>query len=361
MTGSAAQPRRLAVMVVIARGGARGVPRAKVLSLLWPDADDDQGRRAIAQALYALRRDLGTDEAIVGTQVLRLNSDAVWCDVAEFEAALARGAGAEAVELYAGAFLDGFRLPGATEFERWADDERMLIEHRYHEALETLAKGADSRGQYDEATRWWRRRTASDPLNARMATSMMRSLAASGDVNSALQHARLFEALVAEELAMPADREVLALADALRRELSAAVAPRAMPADRPAQSIAVLPFAVLGKRDDAADARQCADGIAEEIISAILDLPQRRVIGRAASFALGTSPSLAALRELGVSHAIEGCVRRTESGLRVTVRLLDGGDGRALWWHRADCTGHDDLDAQEAVASLVANAVRGNV
>ena len=54
MAGSAAQPRRLAVLVMVARGGKRGTTRGKLLEVLWPDADDEQGRRVVTQALYAL-------------------------------------------------------------------------------------------------------------------------------------------------------------------------------------------------------------------------------------------------------------------------------------------------------------------
>ena len=124
LAGAAAQPRRLAILGVVARGGKRGVSRAKLLSLLWPDSTDEQGRRVITQALYALRRDLGNSDCIVGTQDLRLNHDAIWCDAEEFDAALSRGDRAAAATLYAGPFLDGFRLASAPEFERWADDER---------------------------------------------------------------------------------------------------------------------------------------------------------------------------------------------------------------------------------------------
>ena len=88
LTGAAAQPRRLAVLALVARGGERGVNRNKVLALLWPDADDAQGRRVLSQALYSLRRDLGNDECIRGTHDLRLNVEEVWCDVAQFERAL---------------------------------------------------------------------------------------------------------------------------------------------------------------------------------------------------------------------------------------------------------------------------------
>ena len=66
LSGSAIQPRRLAILALLARAGDRGVSRERILSLLWPDADDDRGPRALAQALYALRKDLGIEDLIPG-------------------------------------------------------------------------------------------------------------------------------------------------------------------------------------------------------------------------------------------------------------------------------------------------------
>jgi TolB-like protein/DNA-binding SARP family transcriptional activator len=356
LTGSAAQPRRLAVLVLIARGGARGTQRTRVVNLLWPDATDEQGRRAIAQALYALRRDLGHDDAILGTQVLHLNGEVAWCDLAEFEAALARGEQARAVEVYAGPFLEGFRLPGSPEFERWADDERTAIEHRFHEAVEGLAQSAEARREFDDAVRWWRRRSASDPLNARVAIATMRSLAAAGDRAAAVRHAGLFEALVAEELEMPADREVVALADSLRREVASAFTPAegVLPPSRP-RAVAVLPFSVLGvPSGESNPERDWSEGLAEEIIHSLLAVPSLHVIARTASFALGPSPTLSDLRALDVSHVVEGCVRRMHSGLRVTVRLMEAHEGRAVWWDRIDSSHADAHHVLEDIATRVA-------
>ena len=53
------------------------------------------------------------------------------------------------------------------------------------------------------------RRAADDPLNARVAVAMMKALAAAGDRAGALREARLFEALIVEELEMAPDREVI--------------------------------------------------------------------------------------------------------------------------------------------------------
>jgi len=371
MPGSVAQPRRLAVLVLVARGGHRGTTRAKLLALLWPDADEDQGRRVVTQALYALRRDLGHDEAIVGTQELRLNAEHVSCDATDFDTALARGDATKAAALYHGPFLDGFRLPRAPEFERWADDERAALRHRLHTALEGLAQDADQRGAHGESASWWRRRAADDPLNGRVAAALMRALAAAGDRVGALRHAAIFEALMAEELELPPDREVIELAERLRHEahtpvkspppsaMSVSGAARNVAANRTAPSVAVLPLALLGPNRVPEDYHGWSEELAEEIICALLPVADMRVFSRTASFALGIDPGLTMLRdELGASHAIEGSLRKTENGgLRVTLRLIETTEGHAVSWERFHCSA-EDVPAQERIAAEFAERVR---
>src|SRR5215207_7093690 len=154
--GAATQPRRLAVLALIARAGERGVTREKVLALLWPDSDEESARRALSQALYALRRDLHTDDVFLGVQELRLNPDVASCDVTEFETAFADRALERAADLYGGPFLDGFRLPGAADFDRWVDDERRALAQRHVELLERLARRVAERGDAAGAVTWWR-------------------------------------------------------------------------------------------------------------------------------------------------------------------------------------------------------------
>ena len=218
VAGAAAQPRRLAILALLARAGERGVTRDKILGYLYPDTEEDRARRTLANAIYALRRDLGSDESLLGGNDLRLNPDVVSCDVVEFEAALAAGELARAAALYEGPFLDGFRLAGAPEFERWADAQRTAIDHAYVGAVAKLARNAVAAGHHEEATAWWRKLTASDPLNARYATGLMEALVALGDRTGALRQARIYEALVEQELDLPPDRSVVELAQRLREE-----------------------------------------------------------------------------------------------------------------------------------------------
>jgi len=221
LAGAAAQPRRLALLAILARAGDRAVTREKLTALVWPDSDDERARRAITQSIYALRQELGADETIVGVKDLRLNPEVITSDVAEFTAAVRASRPEIAVSVYAGPFLDGFHFPGNDGFDRWADAERSVLLQEYLETLEKLAVAAETRGDHTTATGWWRRLSAKDPLSARYAIGVMRSLMAAGDKHGALEHARVHETLLEEQLDLPADRDVVALAARIRRELRA--------------------------------------------------------------------------------------------------------------------------------------------
>lgn len=141
--------------------------RDKILALVWPDADDERGPRTLAQALYALRKNLGSDDAITGARELRLDPAFVSSDASEFASAVSRGDDERAVALYVGPLLDGFNLAGAEEFARWVDQERASLASDYLRALESLARATRAKGDAHESVMWWRKLAAIEPLNAR--------------------------------------------------------------------------------------------------------------------------------------------------------------------------------------------------
>src|SRR6185436_6901550 len=169
------------------------------------------------QALYALRKDLGAEDAISGSKELSFDPALVSSDVSEFASAVARGDDERAVSLYQGPFLDGFHLSGANEFSRWVETERTSLAQEHSRALESLARSARAAGDTRGALGWWRKLAGLEPLNARVTVGLMEALAAAGDRAGAIQHARVYELLVEQELDLPPDRDVLALAEQLRR------------------------------------------------------------------------------------------------------------------------------------------------
>ena len=184
--------------------------------MLWPDEPDERARRSLNQAVYSLRRDLGGEDTLLGSKDLRLNLDLIQVDVIEFADAVEANDLDRALRIYAGPFLDGLYVPRATEFERWVESERAALAHEYASVLQRVASRATQQGNHADAAGHWRKLAATDPLNARIALSLMNALVAVGDVTGAIQHARLHEALLDQQLGLPPDKDVAALARQLR-------------------------------------------------------------------------------------------------------------------------------------------------
>ena len=245
VTGAASQRSRLALLAVLAAAGPAGVARDKLLALLWPESDDERARHALKQGVYALRRDLGNENAIAGTATLSLDASVVASDMREFDDAIARGEDAAAIAMYAGPFLDGVFIKAAPEFDHWAATERSRLERDHLDAIGRLARAAEAAGDAPTAVQWWRRGAAAEPVSGRVALSLMRALADAGDVSAAIQHARVHDAMVRGELDSPADDAVLAFAEELRRGayVPTARAPRSTPISTPAVPIVTSPEA----------------------------------------------------------------------------------------------------------------------
>jgi TolB-like protein/DNA-binding SARP family transcriptional activator/Flp pilus assembly protein TadD len=232
VAGRAVQGHRLALLALLALARGRPVARDRITALLWPENSTDRARHQLSDSLYIARSALGTDIIRSTGDDVVLNADAVTSDVATFERLLDEGALEQAVESFAGPLLDGFHLPDGGEFERWLDGERQRLAQRHTSALESLADGSETRGDYAAAEKWWRRLAAHDPYSGRVALRLMRALDAAGDRAGALRHARIHEALLREEFEAEPDPAVTAFAERIRVEPPARAVPeRAAKAD----------------------------------------------------------------------------------------------------------------------------------
>ena len=139
LSGPASQPRRLALLALLAAERSSGLSRERLVGFLWPDSDEDRGRHHLSQSMYVLRQALGPDAIASDGHLVRLDGSLVAADSREFVDALERGDLEAAIELYAGPFLDGFYLRGSPEFEQWADGIRQGLASDYAQSLESLA------------------------------------------------------------------------------------------------------------------------------------------------------------------------------------------------------------------------------
>src|SRR5215813_7733152 len=151
---------------------------------------------------------------------------------------------------------------------------------------------------------------------------------------------------------------------AVRQEQRSAAAVVTMPADMTRQplslpdkpSIAVLPFANMSGEPDQ---EYFADGMAEDIITALSRFRHLFVIARNSSF---TYKSQAVDikqvgRVLGVRYVLEGSVRKAGDRVRITGQLIDASTGAHLWADRFDGELKHIFDLQDDVTTRVVNAI----
>jgi adenylate cyclase len=121
-------------------------------------------------------------------------------------------------------------------------------------------------------------------------------------------------------------------------------------------SIAVLPF--MNMSDDR-ETDYFADGVVEDIITALSHVPRLFVIARNSSFTYkGRAVDVRQVgQELGVRYVLEGSVRRSGERLRLTGQLLDARDGTHLWAERFDSSIQDIFALQDEMTSSVVGAI----
>lgn len=236
LTGPVAQRHRLALLALLAMARGEAVARERVAALLWPESDADRARNSLKQAVHAIRRALGPDAILSAGDELRLNPSAVSCDAVAFLAAIDAGDPARAVDLWSGAFLDGFFLSNARQFEEWVDSARARLHAAFVAALESLATGAEAARDPAASVSWWRRLAAETPGNSRNTLRLMHALAATGDRAAAIRHGQVHTTLLREEFGAQPDAEVLALMDHLRAQ-----PPTPAPSQTPAPARARAP------------------------------------------------------------------------------------------------------------------------
>ena len=124
-----------------------------------------------------------------------------------------------------------------------------------------------------------------------------------------------------------------------------------------AASIAVLP---LANESGETGQQYFSDGISEDLITALSQLPGLKVIGRTSAFQFRDSKedSRSIGAKLGVAHLLEGSVRRSGDMVRVSAELIDTADGSAQWSERYDRPYKDLFALQDDITRAVAGALK---
>ena len=143
------------------------------------------------------------------------------------------------------------------------------------------------------------------------------------------------------------------------RFIGAVEQPETVPAPVPAvaDSIAVLPFVNLSSDREN---EFFADGITEEIINALAQIEQLRVVARSSAFSFkGRHIDPRAVgHQLNVKRILEGSVRRADNRLRITAQLIDVENGYHLWSERYDREMKDVFEIQDEIARSIAERLK---
>ena len=123
------------------------------------------------------------------------------------------------------------------------------------------------------------------------------------------------------------------------------------------RSIAVLPFVDMSQ---GRDQEYFSDGLSEELLNLLAQLPQLKVIARTSSFSFkGKEADVATIaRALKVAHVLEGSVRKSGNTLRVTAQLVRTSDSTHLWSQTYDRELTDVFKVQDEIAAAVVDALK---
>ena len=105
------------------------------------------------------------------------------------------------------------------------------------------------------------------------------------------------------------------------------------------------------------------DGVAEDIISMLSRVPDLKVVARNSSFTYKGQPVDVRKvgEELGVTHVLEGSVRKDADRLRIVAQLVDAKTGEHVWAERFDRSGTDPWALQDEVTEKIVAALVGDI
>ena len=197
-------------------------PRSALAGRLRPDVAEESARKTLRNALYELRRALGSDAVAVDGDRIAL-ADSISVDLQEFRRRLAAGELEAAAATSRGDLLAGFDGDWAL---------RARDEHAAELAglLDTLAGREEEAGDLAAAVAWARRRLEVEPLAEAAHRQLIRLLALAGDRPAALAAAGAMSERLRSELGIPPSAETRMLVEDVRRGRMARPAAGSAPA-----------------------------------------------------------------------------------------------------------------------------------
>lgn len=405
-----------ALLSYLAIHANRPQPRERLMALLWGDRDDKQARQSLNHALRAIRKLAEPDgNSLIESdgEIVMLRGEALVSDAARLRE-LVDSRPSEAAALYAGPFLDGLSVPDPA-FEDWLQTTRSEFHALACKALEAAANTNDKTTAVDAL----RRLLTLDPLREDAHRHLMNLLYYSGDRTAALRQYQDCADILERELQVEPDATTRALYDKIKCDSGVALhvdaetpinKPQATPPPLPLTvqqeksrtirwhaliaaivvaaiaggmivwlttrtgpgaaatgagllpslpnmpSVAVLPFINLsGDKEQ----EYFSDGMTEDLLTDLSKISALRVISRTSTFAYkGNLPDPRVVaREFGVSHIVEGSVRKIGQRVRITAQLIDATTGAHVWAERYDRELRDIFALQDEVRGKIVAAL----
>jgi TolB-like protein len=382
----------VALMAYLAVIG-KPVSRDALVNLLWSRYGRVEGHGTLRRTLSTLRSSLGREFIDADREAICLSESAdTWIDLLRCKELLDLARShphrqqaicpaclpllLEAAKLYRGGFLLGFTLKDSAEFDDWQLFTTEKYQLEASQVLERLVLCCAAAGDLGSAISFAQERLGLDPLDEKAHATLMRLFAWDGNRAAAKHQFEKCRQLLEKELNSPPAEETVQLAERIAQgklpqrpafteeaaetapanQEPGAATPRA-PASFSRTRIAVLPLTNISP--DPKD-EYFADGLTEELISAVSNIGGLKTISRASAMRFkSTNKSVTDIAaELHVGAVVEGSVRKAGDRVRISIHLVDVHDDEHLWSQDYDRQLEDIFAIQSDIADKVARALR---
>src|SRR5258706_7948326 len=271
-----------ALLFYLAAEQQRSFARGQLITLLWEESSDREGRNSLSTVLSRLRQALPVFPLRAeGDTLAWQHSPDVWVDLHGFQEASLGAPKAGSPELhlqqlepavgcYHGTFVDGLGVRDSEGYEEWLRIERERWMQRWLNTLEQLVEAYTGAGKWGQAIGHARQALAADPLQERFHRALMRLHYFAGDRAAALSQFRICRDMLTRELGVDPDIETA--------ELYQAIAEGQL--ERPA------PPALLASRTVGVVASRQVNGAAPRLGARLAAARRRSFVGRTAELAL---------------------------------------------------------------------------
>ena len=197
--GAKAPTRALDILRMLAVSKDHACSLESLQDALWPDLDGDQAKAACEQALHRLRKLLGAADLIAQREGrLRLATDRIWVDLADWEARLQQLSGADAPQKQLERLFHDFSGPPAFRGQTtsWAQPMAERVQNKFVELAIRLGRPCEVRGDGRSAQAYYLRALEIVPHSARLSHALIQARLAQGDTAGAIDEYGRYERML---------------------------------------------------------------------------------------------------------------------------------------------------------------------